>query len=569
MTGREIGVDLVPRRLEHSCASLSSLARALALSWAGVHTLSSLPSPCPPASWSISIPIILSSLPALDVPALRIILFPFRPCLYLALLSLPSYSSCASLASPRLSLPSSQSPHHLPSSPSHSIPFPLLSSPIPPLPTLQSSLLHPHALTHPPAPLHWPNPPPPSCARSTRASSIPRAGWRGWGRSAAVHGRGSEPPARRRPPRPARAVLDPHARAGEGGPPPVAAHARGTTTSVAAREGATSSPRARARPRLSEWAGVSGLGRVGRGMQLVIARVPSLGAAAARTEGEDHGRVAWVQDRYPGWMEHRGRGRGGVCARSSTLPRPTQEEPSLAPSPPHAYPHPLTQWTMATHKLTQTARRSSPRSSSWTLGSSSLHRDHATQQAADTDAEAEETEPAAFEETAVLTPETNEVQTTPYPHIFAIGDAADAFGALPAGHSAWAQGEVAGRNVLRLIGRSSSSHTSASTSTSTANKRGRMGGEGCEGKKRSKGSEGKEEDEEKEKEGEGDEELETYTPGPPAIKVSLGLNKTIYQVNGTVGVTVGKEREDLNAAAMWAVFGCPIRARGGWEEMFR
>lgn len=28
---------------------------------------------------------------------------------------------------------------------------------------------------------------------------------------------------------------------------------------------------------------------------------------------------------------------------------------------------------------------------------------------------------------------------TPYPHIFAIGDAADAFGAIPAGHNAFAQ----------------------------------------------------------------------------------------------------------------------------------
>ncbi|KAJ7932901.1 hypothetical protein B0H13DRAFT_2262936 [Mycena leptocephala] len=148
----------------------------------------------------------------------------------------------------------------------------------------------------------------------------------------------------------------------------------------------------------------------------------------------------------------------------------------------------------------------------------------------------EEAEPVAFEETAVLAGETDEApsldegeeQTTPYPHIFAIGDAADAFGALPAGHNAWAQGEVAGRNVLRLISRYGGNG---------------IAGEGCEGKKR---------DEEL--------ELETYTPGPPAIKVSLGLHKTIYQVNGTVGVTVGKEREDLNAAVMWAVFGRPIRA---------
>jgi hypothetical protein len=41
-------------------------------------------------------------------------------------------------------------------------------------------------------------------------------------------------------------------------------------------------------------------------------------------------------------------------------------------------------------------------------GSSSLHRDHTTQQAADTDTEAEEKEPAAFEETALLAVETDE-----------------------------------------------------------------------------------------------------------------------------------------------------------------
>lgn len=30
-------------------------------------------------------------------------------------------------------------------------------------------------------------------------------------------------------------------------------------------------------------------------------------------------------------------------------------------------------------------------------------------------------------------------EPTPYPHIFAIGDAADAFGAIPAGHNAYTQ----------------------------------------------------------------------------------------------------------------------------------
>ncbi|KAK7002464.1 hypothetical protein R3P38DRAFT_3605595 [Favolaschia claudopus] len=47
--------------------------------------------------------------------------------------------------------------------------------------------------------------------------------------------------------------------------------------------------------------------------------------------------------------------------------------------------------------------------------------------------------------------EEEEELTTPYPHIFAIGDAANAFGAIPAGHNAYYQAEVAARNVLRLV----------------------------------------------------------------------------------------------------------------------
>lgn len=36
---------------------------------------------------------------------------------------------------------------------------------------------------------------------------------------------------------------------------------------------------------------------------------------------------------------------------------------------------------------------------------------------------------------------------TPYPHFFCVGDSADAFGAIKAGHTAYWQGEVAGRNI--------------------------------------------------------------------------------------------------------------------------
>jgi apoptosis-inducing factor 2 len=77
----------------------------------------------------------------------------------------------------------------------------------------------------------------------------------------------------------------------------------------------------------------------------------------------------------------------------------------------------------------------------------------------------------------------------PHEHLFAIGDAADAFGAIKAGHCAYYQAEVAARNVMRLILR---------------DRRAALDGLAP---------------------GETDPELEleAYVPGPPAIKVSLGL----------------------------------------------
>ena len=63
-------------------------------------------------------------------------------------------------------------------------------------------------------------------------------------------------------------------------------------------------------------------------------------------------------------------------------------------------------------------------------------------------------------------------------HIFAIGDCAET-GAIQAGHTAYWQGEVAARNVLRLIERDDA--------------------------------------------GAGDAELEEYKAGVPAIKVTLGM----------------------------------------------
>ncbi|KAJ7607785.1 hypothetical protein DFH06DRAFT_1111764 [Mycena polygramma] len=129
----------------------------------------------------------------------------------------------------------------------------------------------------------------------------------------------------------------------------------------------------------------------------------------------------------------------------------------------------------------------------------------------DTDADPEAESPEIQDPADAV--DDSEPTHTPYPHIFVVGDAADAFGAIPAGHNAYYQAEVAARNVLRLIDAGA--------------------GAGA------------------------DAELDRYTPGVPAIKVSLGLKKNVYQVNGVVGV--GKEtRDDLNAAAIWGYFGCPV-----------
>ncbi|KAJ3718165.1 hypothetical protein C8R42DRAFT_629344 [Lentinula raphanica] len=126
-----------------------------------------------------------------------------------------------------------------------------------------------------------------------------------------------------------------------------------------------------------------------------------------------------------------------------------------------------------------------------------------------------------------------EAETTPYPNIFVAGDSADAFGAIPAGHTAYYQGEVAARNVLRLIQRSESrsSHSQAQAQDS--------------------------EDGIFSEEIDLDGPLEHYTPGLPAIKISLGLTKAAYQANGIVR-TSDDGVPDLNAAAIWGFFGFEV-----------
>lgn len=128
----------------------------------------------------------------------------------------------------------------------------------------------------------------------------------------------------------------------------------------------------------------------------------------------------------------------------------------------------------------------------------------------------------------------------PYAHMFAIGDAADAWGALKAGHNAYYQAEVAARNIVRLVRREM---RAASASRSVDE---RVVADDlpffCDDEA---GVQTQTEEE---------EELERYLPGPPAIKLSVGLTKSVYQINGQVGRKDGVN-EDLDALLMWAFFG--------------
>jgi len=126
-----------------------------------------------------------------------------------------------------------------------------------------------------------------------------------------------------------------------------------------------------------------------------------------------------------------------------------------------------------------------------------------------------------------------------YPHLFAIGDSADAFGAIKAGYTAYYQGEVAARNVIRLI--------KAHADTREAYLR-RSTLDTSDGKLDPRGAE---------EDTEGTVELEEYTPSLPMIKVTLGLTKSAYEVAGVVG-TKDDGTDDLGAEVAWRSYGCKV-----------
>ncbi|KAJ9121358.1 hypothetical protein QFC24_004696 [Naganishia onofrii] len=117
-------------------------------------------------------------------------------------------------------------------------------------------------------------------------------------------------------------------------------------------------------------------------------------------------------------------------------------------------------------------------------------------------------------------------------HIFVVGDTADAFGALQAGHTAWAQARLACRNIARMV---------------EAEKPVKL---------RRKLNVERHEWEEAETV---EEVLESYTPPRPSIKVSLGLDAAITQNDGVFSKS-GKEscQDDLYSEIMWTSRGLSV-----------
>jgi NADH dehydrogenase FAD-containing subunit len=96
-------------------------------------------------------------------------------------------------------------------------------------------------------------------------------------------------------------------------------------------------------------------------------------------------------------------------------------------------------------------------------------------------------------------------------HIFVAGDAADAFGALNAGHNASGQAEVAARNISRLIALEEQIQSSQPWINTP---------------------------------------LEAYEAEPHKIKVSVGFERYLNENNGKHKF-LDNGSEDLNAANMW------------------
>lgn len=119
-------------------------------------------------------------------------------------------------------------------------------------------------------------------------------------------------------------------------------------------------------------------------------------------------------------------------------------------------------------------------------------------------------------------------------NIFVIGDVADTI-ALKNAVSGWFQGEVVARNINRLV-RNSDRLINPSSAPSLAPNHGQSTSSPIEA-----------------------DELESYVPGPPVIKLTVGRYTYLYQRPNpkTLEPEVGfyEAKEDLDAAATWDMYG--------------
>lgn len=119
-------------------------------------------------------------------------------------------------------------------------------------------------------------------------------------------------------------------------------------------------------------------------------------------------------------------------------------------------------------------------------------------------------------------------------HIFVVGDAADAFDALNAGHTAFEQANYAARNIARLVASERSLENGfAGLSVDDGGDEKQQGWEEWEKRKAELGT-----------------ELEKYEPEGHRIKVSVGFREAIIQ-RPTEHITSSEGADDLNTPNMW------------------
>lgn len=155
-------------------------------------------------------------------------------------------------------------------------------------------------------------------------------------------------------------------------------------------------------------------------------------------------------------------------------------------------------------------------------------------------------------------------------NLFVVGDCADAFGALNAGHTAWEQANIATNNIVALVSDLEEagqqpgsvatmldSTDSAASSTSSSDSNGSTSSDSLASSSSSSPASNS-------------TALKTYVPPLPGIKVSLGFDHAVVQHHGVHEEKRGKQdgcKIDLNSDIMWTSRGFSSGgAHGDWRE---